>query len=306
MELSTQEFRRALLDAGLLVPGGAAGIYHRSFAFESVARGIETLVSAAGQDAERSQLFFSTLMDRSVLVKSGFVSSFPNLVGVLSSFTSPEAELPELLDQIERDGDWPTLLSPNGLALCGAACQPLYPTLAGTEVPRDGLLFEIQATCFRHEPSDDPARMQSFRQHEFVYVGSESGATAHRNLWLQRGAELLHSLGLDVATVPANDPFFGRTGKLMGDSQREKAAKFEMVAEITSSTPGAISSGNCHGDHFGRAFQISLPEGVVAHTSCIGFGLERITLALLHRHGLDIATWPEHVRTRLALLDPAS
>jgi seryl-tRNA synthetase len=306
METGTQEFRHALLDAGLLVSGGAAGVYHRSFAFECVVRGIETYVSAAGRDADRRQLLFSSLMDQSVLVKSGFVSSFPNLVGVLTSFTRPEAELPELLEQIEADGDWPGLLSPNGLALCGAACQPLYPSLADTEVPLDGLLYEIQATCFRHEPSDDPARMQSFRQHEFVYVGSESGATAHRDLWLQRGAELLETLGLSVERVPANDPFFGRAGKLMGSSQREKAAKFELVAEITSSSPGAISSGNCHGDHFGEAFGISLPGGGTAHTSCIGFGLERITLALLHRHGLDIAVWPSQVRSNLALVSPVS
>jgi hypothetical protein len=88
----------------------------------------------------------------------------------------------------------------------------------------------------------------------------------------------------------------------MGASQREKAAKFELIAEITSSSPGAISSGNCHGDHFGKAFDISLPGGVAAHTACFGFGLERITLALLHRHGLDITEWPSHVRSSLNLV----
>ncbi len=306
MEAGTEEFRRALIDAGLLAPGGAPGVYHRAFAFERVVRGIEGFVSGAGRDAERRQLLFSSLLDQSVLAKSGFVSSFPNLVGVLTSFTRSEAELPELLEQIETGGDWPEWLSPNGLALCGAACQPLYPMLADTQVSADGLLFEIQATCFRHEPSDDPARMQSFRQHEFVYVGSEDGAIAHRELWLQRGAELFAMLGLSVERVPANDPFFGRAGRLMGSSQREKAAKFELVAEITSSSPGAISSGNCHGDHFGHAFGISLPGGAGAHTSCIGFGLERIALALLHRHGVDIAAWPPPVRSNLALDSPVS
>jgi seryl-tRNA synthetase len=206
VETGTQEFRRALLDKGLLVPGGAPGVYHRSFDFESVVRGIEAFVCAAGRDAERRQFFFSPLLDQSVLVKSGFVSSFPNLVGVLTSFTRSEADLPELVERIEADGEWADLLSPNGLALCGAACHNLYPTLAHTEVPLEGLLYEVQATCYRHEPSDDPARMQSFSMREFVFVGSESGATAHRELWLRRGAELLESLGLSIETVPANEP----------------------------------------------------------------------------------------------------
>ena len=303
MTSSTDEFRSALFDAGLLVPGSATGLFHRSFAFENVIRGIESFVSAAGSDVQRRQLYFSPILDRSVLAKSDYVISFPNLVGVLTSFTRPEKDLSELIERVESGGDWSELLASNGLALGGAACHHIYPTLAGTEVPLDGLLYEVQASCHRHEPSEDPARMQSFSMREFVYVGTESGAIAHRELWLQRGAELLNKLGLSVEMVTANDPFFGRAGKLMVTTQREREAKFELVAAITSPSPGAISSGNYHGDHFGKAFAISLPGGDAAHSSCFAFGLERITLALLHRHGLDIAAWPSQVRSSLHLLD---
>jgi seryl-tRNA synthetase len=301
MTAGAEEFRLALFDAGLLVPGAAPGVYHRSFDFEEVVRGIESYVSAAGRDAERRQLFCAPLLDQTALAKSGYVTSFPNLIGVLTSFTRPEKDLPELIHRVESGGDWPEMMSPNGLALGGAACHHIYPTLAGAEVPDEGLLYEVQAVCHRHEPSDDPARMQSFSMREFVYVGSEEGALAHRDLWLLRGAALLQELGLAVETVPANDPFFGRAGKLMGASQREKEAKFELVAEITSSNPGAISSGNFHGDHFGEEFHISLRTGVTAHSSCFGFGLERITLALFRRHGFDTASWPADVRRSLNL-----
>ncbi len=303
MTTDAEEFRLALFDAGLLVPGSVSGAYHRSFVFEAVVRGIESFVSAAGRDAERRQFYCAPLLSQSALAKSGYVISFPNLIGVLSSFSRPEKDLPELIERVESGGDWPEMMSPNGLALGGAACHHIYPTLAGVEVPADGLLYEVQATCHRHEPSDDPARMQSFSMREFVFVGPEAGALAHRDLWLQRGAQLLEQLGLAVETVPANDPFFGRVGKLMGASQREKEAKFELVTEITSSNPGAISSGNYHGEHFGEEFSITVPEGVTAHSSCFGFGLERITLALFRRHGLDTANWPSDVRSRLNLVN---
>jgi seryl-tRNA synthetase len=303
METGTVDFRLALFDAGLLVPGSTTGVFHRSFVFESIIRGIESLTSAAGKDAARRQLYFAPLLDQSVLAKSDYVISFPNLVGVLTSFTRAESQLPELIDRVESGGDWPALMSPDGLALCGAACHHIYPTLAGSEIPDEGLLFEVQATCHRHEPSEDPARMQSFSMREFVFVGPEAGAIAHRELWLRRGTQLLEQLGLSVEVVTANDPFFGRAGKLMGATQREKEAKFEVIAAITSPSPGAISSGNYHGDHFGKAFEISLPGGGAAHSSCFAFGLERITLALLHRHGVDVAAWPSQVRSSLNLVD---
>jgi seryl-tRNA synthetase len=299
--MTADDFRLALFDAGILVHGGAPGVYHRSFAFQAVVRGIEYFVTSAGRDAQRRQLFCAPLLDQSTLAKSGYVTSFPNLVGVLTSFTRPESDLPELIDRVASGGDWPEMMSPNGLALGGAACHHIYPTLAGAVVPVDGLLYEVQAACHRHEPSEDPARMQSFSMHEFVYVGTEEGALVHRDLWLRRGAELLEQLGLSVETVPANDPFFGRAGKLMVASQREKAAKFELVTEITSPNPGAISSGNYHGDHFGEEFHISLPDGITARSSCFGFGLERISLALFRRHGLDTANWPSEVRSSLNL-----
>jgi hypothetical protein len=300
---SVEEFRQSLIDSGLLVPGSAVGLFHRSFAFESVVRGIESYVSAAGRDAQRRQLFCSPILDQSILARSDYVVSFPNLVGILTSFTRPEADLPDLVERVESGGNWAELMASDGLALGGAACHHVYPSLAGTEVPTEGLLYEVQAACHRHEPSDDPARMQSFSMREFVFVGPESGAVAHRELWLERGAALLQALGLSLEIVPANDPFFGRAGILMGANQREKAAKFELVAEITSPRPGAISSGNYHGDHFGTAFGITVPGGEPAHSSCFAFGLERITLALFHLHGLDMADWPAGVRASLHLVD---
>jgi hypothetical protein len=41
--------------------------------------------------------------------------------------------------------------------------------------------------------------------------------------------------------------------------------------------------------------------GGAAHTACLGFGLERITLALLRTHGLDPDRWPSPVREELRL-----
>jgi hypothetical protein len=40
--------------------------------------------------------------------------------------------------------------------------------------------------------------------------------------------------------------------------------------------------------------------GGEAHTACLGFGLERIALALFRTHGIERAQWPAAVEEALA------
>lgn len=296
--------RDRLLADGLLADGGVLGSYHRSFAFERVARGVEQYVSAAGAgDGLRRQLHLAPVQARATLERSGYLGSFPDLIGVVSSYEGTEADAPRLLAALEAGEDWTNQLLTTDLALSSAACHGLYPLLADESLAAEGSRYELQTWCFRHEPSPDPARMQCFRQHEFVYVGSADGAVAHRDAWRQRGLSLLGALGLEVAEAPANDPFFGRAGRLLASNQRTKELKYELLAPITSDAPGAIASTNCHEDHFGVAFDLRLPDGSHAHTACVGFGLERVSLALHRRHGLDSSSWPTEVREHLGLSD---
>jgi seryl-tRNA synthetase len=299
--LSTPEqFRDQLLGAGLLVDGGVPGVYHRSFRYEAVVRSVQAYVTAPAEGESYLQLSFPPVQARSTLEVSGYISSFPNLVGLVSSFAGTEAEVSALLAASDDGVDWAGRMTPTDVSLCSAACHGLYPMLAGSTLPTEGRRFEVHAWCFRHEPSSDPARMQSFRMHEFVYVGTPRGAEAHREAWIPRATELLEELGLAIDVVPANDPFFGRAGRLLASNQRTKQLKFELVTPISSEAPGAISSGNVHEDHFGAAFDLRA-DGDAAHSACFAFGLDRIALALLYRHGLDEGSWPADVQRRLKM-----
>jgi seryl-tRNA synthetase len=297
--VSAERFREQLFEAGVLADGGVLGIYHRSLGFERIVAAVSAYVSAAGRDVAQRRLFLGPLQALTTLERCDYLASFPNLAGVVSSFTGSEAEVPALVKSVEAGPEWTARLSATDVALCPAGCHPLYPLVAANPSREDVERFEIEAWCFRREPSVDPARMQSFRMREFVYVGTSEGAVEHRDRWLDRGRSLLSELGLDVAPVVANDPFFGRAGRLLASYQRTKEVKYELVAPISSPTPGAIGSANCHEDHFGSAFGIRLADGGPAHSACIGFGLERIALALLLAHGLDSAGWPRAVRRLL-------
>ena len=294
-----ESFRSALVDAGLLLPLGTDGLYGRSGVLEGVIDGIAAMVCRLAANDGAALVRFPPVIPRWVFERTDYLRSFPDLTGAVRTFTGNDRDHARLLAEAEAGGDWSELLSPSDVMLCPAACHPLYPTLTGT-LPAGGQRFDVQGWCFRHEPAIDPARLQAFRQHEIVFVGEADAARAHRDRWVERGASALSDLGLDVRAEAANDPFFGRVGRMLAANQRDENLKTELVAEVASpETLTAILSSNCHLDHFGAPFDILTADGDVAHSACVGFGLERICLALFSRHGLDVDRWPSEVRGRL-------
>ncbi len=189
------------------------------------------------------------------------------------------------------------------LTLMPAACYPVYPAIAARGRLAPGGVF-VEAGggwVFRHEPSWDPARRQMFRQHELVRIGEPDAVLSWRDEWAQRGLELLTGLGLAAELDRANDPFFGRSGRLLAASQREQALKLELLVQIAGPEPTALASFNHHLDHFASTYGIELADGGTAHTACLGFGHERIVLALLRTHGLDPSAWPAGVSGKLGI-----
>jgi seryl-tRNA synthetase len=138
-----------------------------------------------------------------------------------------------------------------------------------------------------------------FHQREIVRIGEPETVQAWRDLWRNRAVELLGTLGLEVQLEVATDPFFGRSGRMLAASQREQQLKFEVLTQIAGPESTAVASFNYHQDHFSSAYGIKLADGAEAHTACLGFGLERITIALFREHGLDVQAWPTEVRGQL-------
>jgi len=291
-----REFRDELLGAGLLIATGVDGLYGRSGAFESVVEALDRRIALAGDGSGATVVRFPPVMPRAVFERTDYLRSFPDLTGSVHTFTGDDRHHAELLALADSGDDWARALDPSEVMLCPAVCHPLYPTCTGV-LPAGGRRFDVYGWVFRHEPSIDPARMQAFRQREYVYLGDPGGAEAHRDEWVERGLELLGGLGLAVEAVVANDPFFGRVGRMLAANQRDETLKYEIVTAICSvEKPTAIMSSNCHLDHFGTPFGIETADGEVAHSACVGFGMERVTLALLHTHGTDIDRWPAAVR----------
>ncbi|MCF3640457.1 amino acid--[acyl-carrier-protein] ligase [Rhizobium sp. TRM95111] len=301
MDMKTS-FLDRLFDAGLLIETGVDGLYGRSGRFEDVILAFERLIDAFGGSDGAEAMRFPPGMNRAFFEQSGYMKSFPQLAGTVHSFCGNELDHMSLIRCMEvGEDDWTKDQKATDIVLTPAACYPLYPTVARRgPLPVDGALFDLQSYCFRHEPSTDPARQQLFRMREYVCMGTEKHVTDFRQTWMDRGVEMMEAVGLDVTIDVANDPFFGRAGKMMVNNQRDQNLKFELLIPITSvAKPTACMSFNYHQDSFGLKWGLNLADGSVAHTACVGFGLERIALALFHHHGLDVADWPEKVRKTL-------
>jgi seryl-tRNA synthetase len=296
-----QAYLDKLIEAGLLIPSGVMGVYGRSGTFEHIVERFENYVTRMGAHLQPEVIRFPPVLTRHNYQCTDHLESFPNLMGSIHSFMGGEREFAELVRKKQNGEDWSTDLGATEVMMAPAACYSLYPACSGV-LPENGRIVDLTSYVFRHEPSVDPARMQIFRMHEYVRLGTPEQALEHRDYWLDRGEEMLRAVGLDVKRVVANDPFFGRGGKLMAATQREQDLKFELVVPIASEEkPTAIFSSNYHMDHFAHVFDIKTSDGKCAHTACVGFGLERITLALFKTHGFDPVNWPAAVRQTLAL-----
>jgi seryl-tRNA synthetase len=292
------ESELASLTRSLLLPSPGGGVYARTGLFEQIIEGL-TFFITRHREPETQILRFPPVMSRSQLERSGYLHSFPHLLGGVSCLEGSEAKVHAL---VERD-DWANELSATELVLSPAACYPVYPMAAARgHIPESGLLFDVASDCFRRESTHELGRFQSFRMREFVCLGTPEQVLDFRTRWMFRAQKLAKLLDLDYRIAPASDPFFGRAGRLAAMSQLEQSLKFELLIPLRSEEePTACMSFNCHRDHFSTVWNLLTENGDKAHTGCVAFGLDRLALSLFKTHGLDLQKWPAGVRESLSI-----
>ena len=295
------DFRNELFARRILIDTGVDGLYGRSGAFEDVIARFDALITRFGEGDAPEIMRFPPGMNRALFEKSGYLKSFPQLAGTIHAFNGNDRDHAELIDKLQAGEDWTGGQEATDVVLTPAACYPLYPTVAKLgALPQEGRLYDLQSYCFRREPSLDPARMQMFRMREYVRIGTPEQVLAFRQTWLERGRELVSLLDVPFDVDVANDPFFGRAGRMLANNQRDQGLKFELLIPIESKEkPTACLSFNYHQDHFGSLWGIQTAAGETAHTACVGFGMERVALALFKHHGFDPKEWPASLRKTL-------
>ncbi len=286
----------------LFQPMGVDGVYARTARYVHVQDGLERYITGLREPGVEL-MRFPPVMSRHQLEKSGYLDSFPNLLGCVCALHGSESAIRAAAERPEAEGGWIASLAPSDLVLSPAACYPVYPIVARRgRLPAGGLQFDIEADVFRREPSLNLDRLQSFRMREFVRIGSPEEIVEYRERWMARAPHIAADLGLPHTLDVANDPFFGRVGRVKAVSQRQQTLKFELlIPYYPGAAPTACMSFNYHREHFGNVWGIHDAAGELAHTSCVAFGIDRLTVALFAIHGIELARWPAATRAALGL-----
>jgi seryl-tRNA synthetase len=282
-------FRR-LRAGGWVCPSRDTGTPAWTPRFEQVIADLQAALSAPGSPGPA---WYPPVMPRADAERAGYAESFYHLLGAVHAMA-------EGTEPAGRAADVPPA---TGLVLIPAMCYHIYPLLAGQVLPGPAT-FDLSGYCYRHEGTSEVGRCRSYRVRELLAVADAATALRWRDEHIDEATAFFRGLGVAVRVAQATDPFFGRGGALLRRAQLEQRLKFEFVTPVFPGDPGtAIASANYHKDHFGTQFQIRCAGGDRAHSACMGFGLERVALALIHQHGDDRRNWP--AITRVAAGQPS-
>src|SRR5689334_8053599 len=89
--------RLAAITSTILPPTAAAGVQARTAVFETVMNGLTTLITRH-RPAGTEVLRFPPVMSRALLEKSGYLKSFPHLLGCVCSLSGSESNIRQLVE----------------------------------------------------------------------------------------------------------------------------------------------------------------------------------------------------------------
>src|SRR6202047_5272521 len=105
---------------------GVDGVYARTALYAHVVGRLESYISRQ-RDPKAEIMHFPPVMSRKQLEKSGYLKSFPNLLGCVCALHGSEASIRSAVDRHENGAAWTQSVNSSALVLSAAACSPAHP-----------------------------------------------------------------------------------------------------------------------------------------------------------------------------------
>jgi seryl-tRNA synthetase len=242
---------------------------------------------------------YPTLINTDALYRTGYPVSFPHFLMAVSRLHADIDSYEAFLRQLTSSRDLASTLSAHSrhaeYMLPPTMCFHTYHHFRQRRLSSDtGIVVTSRGKSFRYESRYRRGleRLWDFTIREIVFLGSREQVIEQRQSFLAATTDLISQLGLGGYVQVANDSFSGEQTAAQILSQRLLHLKYELRLPVTDGRTVAAGSFNLHGTTFSEPFGIEVTEGRLAHTACVGFGLERFTYAFICQHGADPTRWP--------------
>lgn len=248
-----------------------------------------------------------TTVSVETLYKCGYLSSFPQHAIFASPLKSNVRHL-DTLSQSAAAGNpieelpWSEMVDRPKQILTPTVCYPLFESLKGKSISDEGLSVTALAKCHRYENKNTRglSRLQTFLMREFVFWGQADYVREQLEASQNYAVELFQSWGAGFVLQTACDPFFGGTVANKRFFQNFMKMKFELRMDLPyADTTLSIGSFNNHADSLTNKFNIGLDSDDKCVSGCVGFGYERLALALMAQFGVDLESWPKAIKEDL-------
>lgn len=231
-----------------------------------------------------------------------YIAEFPHQILLASPVKQHNSDLTAMAKKFSKKTEFDQIavtehMAPSDFGLQNAVCDICYYVLKGQR-RFENTLFTTYNKVFRNECSETNSldRLTSFSVRDIMFVGDPEYVMQQRQKMIELAIEFLTWLDLDSSIGVANDPFFTDESMIKAVYQNASELKYELLVKLPfSGKEIAIGSINLHQDFFGRAFDITLPDGGFVWSGCLGIGFERLVYALYAQYGTESSSWPANL-----------
>lgn len=261
------------------------------------------IVRMAQECFEVKLMWYPSLLRYDSLDKVDYVKSLPQFLMFVSALHADASEYNQYKDKgFDYEDNWNRV---KGLKLClpPSVCYHAYQQYSGKCLERENIVISAIGQTFRNEGkyAKTLERLWNFTMREVIFLG-EKKYIEHNNmvLFMNKIIDLMNNIGFVGRIVSADDLFYkGKEDIDIRILKKIKKSKYELKLNLDEKKELAVGSFNLHGDFFGKAFGIEYDKNKYAHTSCTGYGLERLAYAFLCQFGVEEEKWPQYVKERI-------